>query len=47
MLSCCKCFLSRMIGVNLAHIQAKNVLENVKNMRFCQKALGVNGLKCL
>ena len=38
MLSCCKCLFEQ-IGVNLGHFQP----ENVQNMRFWQKGLGVNG----
>ena len=41
MLSCCKCLFEK-IETNLAHIQP----ENVRKMRFWQKALGVVGWTC-
>ena len=42
MLSCCKCLFEK-IGANLANIQAEN-LQNVRKMRFWEKASGVDGL---
>jgi len=41
-LSCCKRLFEK-IGANLAHTQAE-ILYNVQNMHFWQKAPGVDGL---